>query len=577
MDAIDLEVIHQSTLQIARELTMNMLRTGYSTVIKESQDFTFAIFDRHARMVVQGVPQPVHIGPIAAQTREIHRAFRGKMAPGDAFIVNHPYRACQNHATDVTIVSPVFVDDRIVAYIGNTAHKPDIGGKVPGTNSPDATEVFQEGLLIPPVRLFSKGVLDEGLYEIICANTRTPEVTWGDINAQVQTNVYGAQKFNELFAKYGTEAVLECWTRWMDLCEGELRKQIGRLKPGRYGPVVDYLDDDGINRDKPLRIALSLEIKKDSLHFALDSDPQATGPLNLRPCVSRNVIDCWVKMAFAPSLPVNDGMTRPIEVTFPPEGSLLNPRFPAPVNMYVRASQLISTLVARILAEVDPARIPAPASGGSGGLTGSGRNPRTGRWFSSHEIYNGGNGARPFSDGVSAQDDMVLNVMNTPVEAVESEFPLRIRRYELIPDSGGAGRYRGGLGAVRDWEVLADEMIFNLRADRFKFASPGAAGGKPAKPSAARLNPGMEGEKPLASKVAGLRLSKGDVISWSLAGGGGWGDPTERPPEQVRDDVVRGYVSAAAAEADYGVVLRSPGLTIDHETTSARRTKRASS
>ena len=200
MNAIDLEVIYQSTLQIARELTLNMLRTGYSTIIKESQDFTFAIFDARGRMVAQGIPQPLHIGPLAAQVQEIRRLYRGKIEPGDAFIVNHPYRACQNHATDVTVISPVFFGERLTGFIGNIAHKPDLGGKVPGTNSGDATDLFQEGLLIPPLKLLRRGELNSDLYEMICANTRTPELTWGDINAQVQTNVYGLKKFSELFS-----------------------------------------------------------------------------------------------------------------------------------------------------------------------------------------------------------------------------------------------------------------------------------------------------------------------------------------------------------------------------------------
>jgi hypothetical protein len=196
LDAIDLEVIYQSTLQIARELTLNMLRTGYSTIIKESQDFTFAIFDAAGRMVAQGVPQPLHIGPLSAQVNEIRRVFDGRIEPGDAYIVNHPYRACQNHATDVTIISPVFHDGRLVAFIGNIAHKPDLGGKVPGTNSGDATDLFQEGLLIPPLKIMRRGVLNEDLQEMICANTRTPEITWGDVKAQINTKAYieGAQK-----------------------------------------------------------------------------------------------------------------------------------------------------------------------------------------------------------------------------------------------------------------------------------------------------------------------------------------------------------------------------------------------
>ena len=232
MNAIDLEVIYQSTLQIARELTLNMLRTGYSTIIKESQDFTFAIFDRRGRMVAQGVPQPLHIGPLSAQVNEIRRVFAGRIEDGDAFIVNHPYRACQNHATDVTVISPVFADGKLVAFIGNIAHKPDLGGKVPGTNAGDATDLFQEGLLIPPLKIVKRGEMNDDLREMICANTRTPEVTWGDINAQIMTNTHGLGKFVELFAKRGTQNVLDCWNEWITICERELRKAILTIPDG---------------------------------------------------------------------------------------------------------------------------------------------------------------------------------------------------------------------------------------------------------------------------------------------------------------------------------------------------------
>jgi len=320
-----------------------MLRTGYSTIIKESQDFTFAVFDPYGRMVAQGIPQPLHIGPLAAQVQEIRRLYRRGMAPGDAFIVNHPYRACQNHATDVTVISPLWDAERLTGFIGNIAHKPDLGGKVPGTNSGDATDLFQEGLLIPPLRLLRGGQLNQDLYEMICANTRTPEVTWGDINAQAQTNVYGQQKFTELFAKYGVDTVLGCWQRWMEICEAELRKEIARVPDGVYGPETDYLDDDGIDLDRPYRITVTLEVRGDTLHFILDSDPQARGPINLRPCVSRNFIECCVKMVFGRDLPVNEGLSRPVRVSYPPEGSLLNPRYPAPVNMYVRPSQITTS------------------------------------------------------------------------------------------------------------------------------------------------------------------------------------------------------------------------------------------
>ena len=570
MNAIDLEVIYQSTLQIARELTLNMLRTGYSTIIKESQDFTFAIFDGEGRMVAQGIPQPLHIGPITAQVREVRRSFASQIEPGDAFIVNHPYRACQNHATDITIVTPMFLADRIVGYIGNTAHKPDIGGKVPGTNSGDATDLFQEGLLIPPLKILRRGELNADLKEMICANTRTPEVTWGDINAQVSTNTYGLQKFADLFGKYGIDKVLACWRRWMEICETELRREIAKVPDGLYGPETDYLDDDGVDLAKPYRITASLEVKGDTLHFILDSDPQARGPINLRPCVSRNFIECLVKMIFIPQLPVNDGLSRPVRVSYPPEGSLLNPRFPAPVNMYVRPSQITTSVVMRALAKAVPGRVPAPGSAAGGSIQSSGRHPQSGRWYSQYEILNGGAGARPDGDGVSAMDELVVNVMNTPVEAVETEFPVRVERYELTRDSGGPGQFRGGLGVRREWRILADEAIFNLRTDRFKFSSPGLFDAKPARPSSAMLNPGTANERVLTSKVAGIRLKKGDVFAFELGGGGGLGDPKKREPERVRQDVVRDYVSREAAATDYGVALK-PDLSVDTEATARLR------
>jgi N-methylhydantoinase B len=579
VDAVDLEVIYQSTLQVARELTLNMLRTGYSTIIKESQDFTFAVFDGEGRMVAQGIPQPLHIGPLAAQVNEIRRRFRNAIAPGDAFIVNHPYQACQNHATDVTVISPIFAAptlpspasggglergqaaegkggrERLVGFIGNIAHKPDLGGKVPGTNSGDATDLFQEGLLIPPLKILRRGELNTDVEALICANTRTPEVTWGDIRAQVNTNSYGLGKFAELFAKHGVDNVLACWRRWMDLCESELRCEIAKIPAGRYGPATDYLDDDGVELGKPHRISAALEVAGDTLHFILDSDGQARGPINLRPCVSRNFIECLVKMVLIPALPVNDGLSRAVRVSYPPEGSLLNPRFPAPVNMYVRPSQVTTSVIMGLLAQALPGRVPAPGSGAGGSLSSAGRHPASGRWYSQYEILNGGTGARPDADGVSAMDELVVNVMNTPVEAIETEFPVRVERYELVRDSGGPGTFRGGLGVRREWRVLADETSVNLRMDRFKFSSPGIFGAKPARTSKAILNAGSASERALTSKIAGLRLARGDVLCVEFAGGGGWGDPHRRDPARVREDVARGYVSRESARDDYGVVL----------------------
>jgi N-methylhydantoinase B/oxoprolinase/acetone carboxylase alpha subunit len=258
-------------------------------------------------------------------------------------------------------------------------------------------------------------------------------------------------------------------------------------------------------------------------------------------------------------------------VTYPPEGSLLNPRFPAPVNMYVRPSQITTSVVMRTLAKAVPGRVPAPGSAAGGSLSSAGRDPKTGKWFAQYEIFNGGTGARPNGDGVSAMDELVINVMNTPVEALETEFPVRVERYELAQDSAGAGIYRGGFGTRRQWRILAEESAVNLRSDRFKHSSPGLFDAKPARPSRAWLNPGTPEERELTSKVVGLRVKQGDLISWELAGGGGWGNPFEREPDRVLKDVVDDYVSIEGARRDYGVVIDPHTMTIDMRATAQLR------
>ena len=577
LDPVRTEVIYRSTIQLARELALNLLKTGYSTVIKESLDFTFSIFDGDARMVAQGFPQPVHIGGIAAQVKEILRRYRDSLAPGDVYIVNHPYQACQNHATDVTIVSPVFFQGNRVAFVANTAHKPDFGGKVPGTNAPDATDVIQEGLLLPPLRLYREEKVNEDLRNVIVANTRTPEITWGDIQAQAQTNFYGVKKLAELFEAYGAEAVTGCWHEWMNICEETLCGEIQKIPDGIYGPFEDWLDDDGIELDKPYRIAATLEVKNDQLFFHLDSSEQARGPINLRPCVARNFIDCLVMAVLAPELPFNEGLSRPVHVRFPPEGSLLNPRYPAPVNIYVRPSQILTSVLQMVLASAVPARIAAPDSGAGGAVSFSGYDARQGRWFSLYDLCRGGAGARPERDGPSVLDSLVANAMNTPVEVLETEFPIRVLRYEIFEESAGAGRFRGGFGMRRDWEILADEAFINLRSDRFKHSAPGLQGALPAKPSSARLNPGKDSERVLPSKASRLKLQKGDVCRVQYAGGGGYGKPFERSVEHVLEDVRNGYISNATACAVYGVVISGRPSAIDHQATRNTRNGRAGS
>ena len=562
MDAISLQVIHTATEEIIHQLTVNMLKTGYSTIIKEQMDVTFAVLNNKGQVVGQYFVEPIHLGVIGGQIGEIIERYKGDINENDCFIVNHPYQRCQNHSTDVTLISPIFYEGEHVGFVGNTAHKPDLGGKVPGTNAGDSTDSFQDGLLIPPLKLYDRGKLDNQLYQIIICNTRTPEITWGDTRAQAFTNLFGVKKITELMNRYGKEDVIECWDRWIEICEAELRKAISKIPDGTYGPVTDWMDDDGLEPFEPYYITVTLRKQADELHFTVDSEKEARGPINLRPCLTRCIIEYCVKAALLPSLPNNSGISEPIKITFPDPGHLLNPVFPASVNMYAMTCARLSPIVMMVLAQCIPDKVPAPASGAIGAISFAGGNPRTGRWYSEYEILAGGYGARPTKDGPSAMDFDGSNTMNTPVEAVETEFPAMITRYELIQDSGGAGQFRGGLGVRRIWKPTVDNVTLNIRSDRFKFSSPGIFGAKPARPSSMFIKRGEDEVRKLRSKASGILLKKGDEIIWELGGGGGWGNPMKRDPKMVLDDVRAGYVSIDKAKELYGVVLDSDNLMI---------------
>ena len=387
---------------------------------------------------------------------------------------------------------------------------------MPGTNSGDATDLFQEGLLIPPTKILRRGKMNEDVQNLICANTRTPEVTWGDIRAQVNTNTYGISKFTELFAKHGIDKVQACWQRWMDICETELRKEIAKVPDGRYGPETDYLDDDGVELAKPHRISASLEVKGDTL--ALHSRQRRAGARTDQPAALR--VAQLHRMPGEDDLhPAVAGECRTVAAG---EGVLSAGRLAAQsavsgAGEYVRAAEPDHDLGG----DADPGagrsraacrRRAAPPAARS---AAPGRHPVSGRWYSQYEIMNGGTGARPDGDGVSTMDELVINVMNTPVEAVESEFPVRIERYDLPIDSGGAGTFRGGLGTRRQWRVLADETSVNLRTDRFKFSSPGLFGAKPRAPvaglrsirrAASERAADLEGRRPAAQEGRSAHL-----------------------------------------------------------------------
>jgi N-methylhydantoinase B len=365
----------------------------------------------------------------------------------------------------------------------------------------------------------------------------------------------------ELLDRFGAATVLAAWAEWAEICEQEMRTQIARLPDGRLGPITDYLDDDGIDLDRPLAITASLEKRGEELHFIFDSAIQARGPLNVRPCITRAVTEYVCKAVLAPDLPNNHGAGKPIAIQFPPEGHLLNPRYPAPVNMYASTAHRVSPLVMWLMAQLAPDRAMAPSAGANVAISLNGLDARSDRRFSQYEILHGGYGARPTRDGIAGMAQDGSNVLNTPVEAIESEFPVRVERYALRPDSGGPGRWRGGPGIRREWRLLADDVTMNLRGDRAHFASPGVYGGSAGQPGNAALNPDAPDARGLHMKATSVRLAHGDLVRLDLAGAAGWGSPTERDPALVARDVRAGYVSVEAAREIYGVVVNPANWT----------------
>lgn len=569
-----LEIIKNATYHVLEEATVRIMRSGYSTIMKESRDISVSLHDLAGDIVAQPNVQPVHLGNLQAQVKGVIKRYADSVRPGDSYIVNHPYEECQNHASDVTLISPIYYEGRLVAWCGNTAHKPDVGGKVPGSNAGDATDTIQEGLLLPPVPVMRDYKdIDRSVWEIVRANTRVPELTLGDIRAQIGANFVVEQKIRELFDKYGRDRVQGCWTEWVRICESTLRERIRDQFPEGEFVGVDHMDDDGINLDRPYRMSVKIRREGDELHFHLDSDEQASGPINFRPCMTAAAVYFCVKAIFAGDLPNNVGLQRPIRLHFPPVGSLINPAYLAPVNMYSMSSLRMADVLLRAFAKALPDRVPASSSGYIAGLAFAGRYDAARRWVH-YEIYVGGTGGRPGSDGMSGMDSNVTNTMNAPAEAIEVEFPLRVERYELIADSGGAGAFRGGLGIRRDYRMLSDHTTLSLRSDRNKFAPQGLLGGGNGSLASCVMSPDAAVPRPIGSKATGVVLRQDEVISFRTPGGGGRGDPLEREPARVERDVRDGYVSIAKARDDYGVVVEPATLSLDEAATAALRAAR---
>ena len=553
LDPITIGLIRSHLVSVAREMGVTLRQTAYSNIFNEGSDFSCGVFDHAGRLWAQGEFLPIHLGALQFAVREaIEEVGISSFEEGDAVLLNDPYRG-GTHLPDLTAITPIFHDGTIVAFAANRAHHADIGGTVAGSFYSQATENFQEGLRIPPVRFVRKGKIDPDLMELVLNNVRVPREMRGDLEAQISANRTAVSRTAELCERYGIETLARAATEICRQSENRMRAIIASWPDGSWS-AEDFLDNDGID-PRPIPVRVTATVAGDRLTFDFsETAPQAAGPVNSVRGMTASATFLAVQAAADPTIPANDGAFRPIEI-IAPEGSLLNPRFPAPCTGGNETSHRIVNVVQKALAQLpEGPNVIAGDHGSSNNLLISGVDERT-REFSVFFSYpEGGWGALDEKDGESALFSIVGNCKNMPAEAVELNFPIRLLRYELRQDTGGPGRHRGGLGTRRDYEVLADTATLSFVSDRCTTGANGLAGGRSGGPGAYLVDRGDGPElasPEFVSKGTQIPLRAGDVVSQCTAGGGGYGDPKDRDPEELARDVELGYVSAEAAAEIY--------------------------
>jgi N-methylhydantoinase B len=557
-DPATFEIVKNSFYKIAEEMRVVLAKTAYSPLLKSAGDYSCGLFDAQGEMVAQGPDLPIHLGSMPDAVRAVVAAFAADVHDGDVFLHNDPYFG-GSHLPDVNLVRPAFHDGRLLGYACLRAHWPDVGSATPGSYGA-VTEIFGEGLRLPPLRLFNRGVLNVDLEKIILANVRTPDERKGDLGAQLAATLRATARLKALAERYGSATVIGYMAQVMDYSDRLMRAALMDLPDGE-GAFEDLCDGDGIaddaeGRDAQFRIRLSVKKTGDRLivDFA-GTDPQVKGPMNAPLSVTASGIFCGLKTAVDPNnlIPPNSGCWRSIEIRAR-KGSVVNAEFPAPV-VYANheMSHRVADMVMGALASFLPRQVMACSQGTSAILTLGGVDPRSGRHYVSYETVKGGYGARPNKDGINCIASGISNTMNTPVEVMEMSFPVRIERYEVNPDSGGPGRYRGGCGARRVWRMLdGADATGALCMERMTSPPFGLLGGQAGAAAVVKLTTPDGVTRDLPSKGA-FAAPAGSVIDMITPGSGGFGAVAERDPAAIGRDLLDGYVSAGSAARDYGV------------------------
>ncbi len=572
IDPVKFEVIRNALVEATEEMAIALRRSAYSTNIKTRADFSCAFFDRELQLVAQAFTQPVHLGSLSVLVpRAIEEYGRENLGPGDGVLTNDPYRG-GSHLNDITLISPVYCEEELFGYVANLAHHVDVGGGAPASIGA-FQEVFQEGIIIPPVKLVQGGEIVSDVFSLVLAQIRSKRETAGDFRAQVAANNTGVRRLGALANRVGAATMASYIDELIVYTERRTRAEVDRLPKGIF-TAEGCVDNDGFT-EEPVHLAARVTIDDEGVLFDLTgSDPQRRAPVNSTYAQTFAACAYVLKCLIDPDVPVNGGFYRLVRI-IAPEGTVVNCTPPAPVVGGWETQVRLNEVILKALSAAIPDRVPAGTKGMMSQVGFGGIDPQTGELYAFYETVAGGYGGRVASDGPDAVQNHGQNTENAPIEETEINYPVRILRYELVEDSEGGGKYRGGLGLRRDYLFPDHETSFTILADRDRWGPWGLFGGLSGLKASYLVE--SQGETvALGSKVT-VELKPGDVVSFRTCGGGGYGAPVERDPELVLRDVREGKVSPERGRKVYGVVIDTENWKVDEVETEKLRSGRRDS
>lgn len=549
LDPITVEVIANKLDGIANEMEQTLLQSSFSPIVKEGLDASASLFTLQGETLAQAIGIPLHLATLIPIVNKFIETFPiATMKEGDLYVMNDPYLG-GTHLPDIGVVAPIFHQGRPIAFGATMTHHQDVGGMTPGSVPTNATEIFQEGIRIPPLKLRDGDTMNETFIAMMRQNVRIPDSFMGDLNAQIAACSVSTRRMRELADAYGGNFLSAVFERLLDDAEMLTREGLRKIPEGTYR-YSDALDNDGVEFDKRVPIEVAVTIRDGTFEVDFEgTSAQVKGPFNAVPSSSHAAAYFAIRALTDPNIHTNGGCFRPVSLRLP-EGSLVNPRSPAPVNARTITIKRITGCVLGALKDIVPERVPAD-SGNELLTVMFGGHHAEGKAYVIGDLIASGSGASMYKDGVDVIETDASNCMNLPAEALELEGPIRVNQVALRRDSGGPGKHRGGLGILREYEILEGEVTLTYRGDRFKSPPAGAAGGGSGATANGVIHRLGGGTEAIPSKLVGT-LRKGDRLVVETPGGGGYGDPRERDPDRLNADVANGKVSAASAVRDYG-------------------------